>query len=183
MSTSDNMKHVHTFDDFLNESFESTYEEWSKMLKSNGYEFLGEHSYDEHWAKKYDHGVVIIEIYEDRKVKNAYQWILYFMPYVKIEKKFLGLLKTRLSPKSSDIASGTFDFGEGLFAVDDKKVLDNFDRLLKTVDKRVLNIDPEWFPASDNENIYKKEFWSLSKSGVAPSKLLFKDPKDYKEVI
>jgi hypothetical protein len=175
------MQDLPSYSEFMNESFRSRYEDWIKVFSDNGYEDLGEDTSTggEYWTKRFDSGVSIIEIHDD--TAKVMSFSAYFTPYVKVDKAVFGLIKTRLMPKQTNISSGTFDFGEGLFGVEDTKVLNNFNRLLKSIDKRIKKIDVKWLPMANSQKIFKKEFWNQSRGGSIPSKILYKDPKDYSE--
>ena len=179
------MKNLITFEEFLNESFRSNYNKWVEILNKNGYHWNENSANYDYWFKTFDTGVSFIEIYDStddkgRDVESSQYFNFYFIPYVKVDKKLFGLIKTRLTPKTANITSGVFDFGEGLFAVDEKPVMDNFDRLLKTVDKRISKLNLEWREEDRNkQNIFKAEFWKSKGGRSLPSEMLYKDPKDY----
>lgn len=171
------------FNESLNEGFSSNYDEWKKVLNKNGFEYKWEQSGEESiFYKKYETGVVAIEVWDSGPVSvedEFYNFNVRYTPYVKVETQIFGLIKKHLSPKSVNIITGDFDFGFGIFKKNEAGVINNFDRLLKSVDKRVSKIKPEWFPASDAQNIFKKEFWDKERGGPMPSKILYRNAEDW----
>lgn len=166
----------------INEGYHDIRDEVESLMKKRGYEYKYDESTNgDHFHKRFDEGVLIVEIEPETVNSNEEQkWVnIHFIPYVKIEKKYLGLIKQRLDPKGVNIKSDGFDFGVGLFD-NTKEFIPQLIRDLEKAESSIESLPKEYFPPSDNQNPLKKDFWDKkNRSGSLPSKILYKNPKDY----
>jgi hypothetical protein len=173
---------------FLNENFMvgKNYDKFKKLITKYGFEY--DDSDDEYrYYAKLEQGV--IELFIDTFTKkdggedpDMWQWSLDFHPYIKVEKKLLGLIKKRIIAKNVDLAKGIFDFGYGMFAADDDKILSELENTIKDVIKKVEKLDPEEIYKEENIKGVNNNLptWISGKDsgGFAPKDTLYKNPKD-----
>ena len=188
---------------FLNENFMvgKDYDKFEKLIVKYGFEH-DDSTHEHRYYARLDQGVIGLYIDNVRKqdtydqnhqgkavIRNYYredpdmfQWQLQFHPYVKVEKKLFGLIKKRILAKSVDLKSGIFDFGYGMFAADDDKILAELEKTIKEAIKKVEKLDPEELYKEENitgKNNNLPSWISGSKSGgFSPIDILYKRDKD-----
>ena len=180
-----------SYREILNENFlldKDSFDRFEKLISKYGFETdNSNHEYD--WYLKLDQGVLVLNVDEvytkgSTLIKNPdmLQWMLRFHPYVKIEKKLFGLIKKRILAKSVDLTNGIFDFGYGIFAKGDTKILADLEKTIKDAIKKVEKLDPEELYSEENiigRNTNLPIWISGSDSGgFSPNKILYKNNKD-----
>jgi len=156
------MYKLQSFQDHINESYRDNFSAFDKAIEKEGFKNAAgpwPPQYTEisrRFTKMLDRGLLTLEISSqfDNKGEtdlDKFGWTVYFTPYIKIEKKMFGLIKKQLGAKSVDLVLNQFDFGYGMFAVDDTKVVKNLVRLLRTLEKRADKIKPEYAPMDKSQ--------------------------------
>jgi hypothetical protein len=144
------MKHIKLFEQFINEGYLDNFEKYEKEFKLRGFKRHNEEwssgGYEDMWYIDYTLGRLVVSFSGDHLAVNSrstmdkhqsYGYGIFFEPFPKFKKKLFGLIKTKKVlqwGKQVSYKSGSIDFGEGLFKVDDNKFIK---KLFKEVDDAI----------------------------------------------